>query len=212
MLANEARHGLQIVEGGDQNLVAQALGDAGGIGDRLREIAGPLRRQAHEPVVAHAVVAALEFQDLVALACRRGPAAWRRASASEPVLTKRTFSAQGTASTISAARRMPYSLLAKKVVPLAATCCTTSTTSGMRMADDHRARAQEIVDVLVAAHVPDVAGPPLGDDDLVRDVAEAAAGQNAPRGLDQLALRLAVLLCRHFPALPAFSVEQLERR
>ena len=68
---------------------------------------------------------------------------------------------------------------------------------GMRMADDHRPGAQQIVDVLVAAHVPDVAGPPLGDDDLVRDVAEAAAGQDAPCGLDQLGFGLGALLFGH---------------
>ena len=66
VLADQAGDGLQVVEGGDQHLVAQALGDAGRVRDRLGEVAGPLGRQAHEPVVAHAVVAALEFEDLVA--------------------------------------------------------------------------------------------------------------------------------------------------
>ena len=66
VLAHEARHRLEVVEGGDQHLVAQALGDAGGVRDRLGKVAGPLGRQAHQPVVAHAVIAALELEDLVA--------------------------------------------------------------------------------------------------------------------------------------------------
>src|SRR6185369_14125396 len=52
------------------------------------------------------------------------------------------------------------------------------------VADDHRAGAQEIVDVLVAAHVPDVAGPPLGNDYLVGHIAEATTRKHAPGGLD----------------------------
>src|SRR6187200_1073075 len=66
MLAHEARHRLEVVEGGNENFVAQALGDAGGVWNRLGKVAGPLGRQAHETVVAHAVITALELEYLVA--------------------------------------------------------------------------------------------------------------------------------------------------
>src|SRR3712207_8449906 len=40
---------LGVVERGDQHLVAHGAWDAGGIGDGEGEVAGPPRREAHEP-------------------------------------------------------------------------------------------------------------------------------------------------------------------
>ena len=70
------------------------------------------------------------------------------------------------------------------------------------MADNHRPGAQEIVDVLIAARVPDVAGAPLGNDDLVADIAKGAGGEHAPRRLDQLGFGLAALLFGHVASSP----------
>jgi len=56
------------------------------------------------------------------------------------------------------------------------------------MADNHRPRPQEIVHILLAVNVPDASALAFGDYDFVRDVAEATAGQNAARGLDELAV------------------------
>ena len=50
--------------------------------------------------------------------------------ASDPLVVKRTFSAQGTASTMSSARRMMGSLVAKKVEPWARCSWTALTTAG----------------------------------------------------------------------------------
>lgn len=47
------------------------------------------------------------------------------------------------------------------------------------MTDDHRPGTDEIVDVLIAVHVPDVASLAFSDDDLCSRVAEGAAGPGA---------------------------------
>ncbi len=51
-------------------------------------------------------------------------------SASEPDETKRTFSAQATASQIASASSMPRAFMAKKVWPSGSCSRTASTTSG----------------------------------------------------------------------------------
>ena len=51
-------------------------------------------------------------------------------SASDPELTKRTCSAQGSASTMASASAMPAGLVAKKVVPRGTWAITASVTAG----------------------------------------------------------------------------------
>src|SRR5262249_20748758 len=69
----------------------------------------------------------------------------------------------------------------------------------MGVADDHGARAEQIVHVFVAAHVPHAPGAPCGNDDLMGDVAEIARGQDAPGKRDQLALGFGGPFLRHGP-------------
>ena len=65
---NQPHCRFNIVEGGDQHFGAHAIGDAGRIRHGFREIGEFLGRQAHQPPIAHAVIAAFEFDDFRALA------------------------------------------------------------------------------------------------------------------------------------------------
>ena len=61
----------------------------------------------------------------------------------------------------------------------------------MAVADEHRTRAQQEVDILVAADVPDASAATLADHDVAREVAETAGGQHALRQLEQCLFFLA---------------------
>ena len=184
MLANEARDGLQIVEGCDQDLIADTLGDAGQIGDRLREIADALGREAHEPVVAHAVVAALKFQDLIAVAKSAGQPhgveVRLRAGAHEPHLfgARHRFHDFG-------GQTYPIFVVGKEGGARGGDFLHHLHHLGMRVADDHRARAQQVVNVLIAAHVPDTTGAPRARTMSWDTLPKPPPGRTLLRGLDQ---------------------------
>src|SRR3546814_8551333 len=61
----------------------------------------------------------------------------------------------------------------------------------MRVADEHRAGAEQIVDILVAADIGDAAGAALADHDVGRHVAEAAGRENPARRLHEVAFGIA---------------------
>ena len=65
MLADQVNRCLGVIERRNQHLIRNLLGDAGGIGHRLREVARLRRRHAHQGVIAHAVKPALKLQNLV---------------------------------------------------------------------------------------------------------------------------------------------------
>src|ERR1051326_6764940 len=67
----------------------------------------------------------------------------------------------------------------------------------MRVADQHRPRAEQKVDVFVAAHVPDAAGLAARNHHFVGHVAEGARRQHAPRGVHEFAFGFARLAVRH---------------
>ena len=65
---------------------------------------------------------------------------------------------------------------------------------GMRMAHDHGTRAEQVVDVLVAADIPGVAAAAFRNNQMVRNVAEPTSGQNALRRRSKIALGLRAFL------------------
>src|SRR5262249_40924040 len=78
----------------------------------------------------------------------------------------------------------------------------------MRMTDQHRARAEEKIDVLVAAYIPDAAGLPPCNHHLVRHVAEGARRQHAPGGVHEFAFGFAGLGVRRGERAPECSVSR----
>ena len=171
---------LEVVEGGDQHLLPRAFRDAGGIRHGDGEIRQALGRQAHQPPVGHAVVAALEFQDAVAAAEGAGDAhrvhVGLGPAADEADLLgagHRVDDHLGQADAVlvvgeegGAARHLRQHRLGHL---------------RMRMADEHRAGAEQVVDILVARDVPDPAAAAFPDDDVRGEIAEAAGRQHPMR-------------------------------
>ena len=196
MLAHEARDGLEFVERRDQHFVLQAFRDAGGIRNRAWKVARAARRETHEAVVAHTVIAALEFENLVALLVGarepHGVEIGFRAGADEAYLL-------GTRHRVHDFRREPDPVLVigEKGGALRELLLGHGKDFRVRVADQHRPRAQQIVDVFVAAHVPDAAGLAPSNHDLVGHVAEGARRQHAPRGVHEFAFGFAGLAVGH---------------
>ena len=65
---NQPHRRFNVIEGCDQHFTAHAIRNARRIGHGFWEISELFGRQAHQPPIAHAVVAAFEFHDLRALA------------------------------------------------------------------------------------------------------------------------------------------------
>ena len=59
----------------------------------------------------------------------------------------------------------------------------------MRVPDQHRPGAEQVIDVFLAVLVPDPAALALADDDLAREIAEGAARQDALRRLEDVVSR-----------------------
>jgi hypothetical protein len=173
-------------------------GMPGESGTACGEIAGAFRRQAHQAVVAHAVIAALELEDLVAAAERAGDAhgigVRLGAAADEAHLLRaghRIDDRRGQPDAVLVVgeeRGAEWQLRLHRGNHL-----------GMAVADEHRAGAQQEIDILVAADIPDAAAATLADDDIAGEVAETAGRQHALRQLDQRPLFVAACASGHRP-------------
>ena len=67
----------------------------------------------------------------------------------------------------------------------------------VRVADEHGAGPEQIIDVLVAADVPDAAAPPAADDRVDGHVPEITGRQHPPRDPGQAPLLVADVQSRH---------------
>ena len=67
----------------------------------------------------------------------------------------------------------------------------------MGVTNEHWAGPEQVVDVLIAAHVPDPCTPPFLYDDICPEVAEAASGQVLVGLLDQSSLSVRYVSSRH---------------
>ena len=65
MFRQQSRDRVQIIEGRNQHLICDRARNACAVRHRLREIHALCRRKAHLGLRAHAVIAALEFQDFL---------------------------------------------------------------------------------------------------------------------------------------------------
>ena len=78
VLTDKTGYRINVVERGNEDVVADRFRNAGGIGNRPCRVARFLRREAHLPIVAVAVITALEFEDLAAPAIRAREADGKR--------------------------------------------------------------------------------------------------------------------------------------
>ena len=169
---------------GDQDLVAQAARDAGRIGDRLRKIARPPGREAHQRVVAHAVIAALEFEDLVAFP-ERSSGAHRVEVRLGPGADKAHLLGAGHGGHDGLGQLDPEPVVGKEGRARRDARLGGSSDLGMGVTDQHRSGAQQEIDILPSALVPYPTAAAFADHHIGREIAEAAAGENAFGLLDQ---------------------------
>ena len=113
------------------------------------EVGEPPRRQAHEAIVAHAVIAALELQDLVTLHVGARDAhrveIGFRARRNEPHLLRAGYRRDDLLGELDAVRIVDEERGAVRELRQ-----HRGLDLGMRMADQHGTRAQQVVDVLVS--------------------------------------------------------------
>ena len=177
----------EIVERRDQHFGLERVRDARRVGHGSGEGLGRARRRAHHGIVVGAVVAALELEDLVALAIRA-----RDAEREEG----RLRAGGGEAHLLGARHRLADLLgqlddgLVDHEVRAAALdlLAHRGDHRRMRVAEDERAGGQDVVDVLAPAHVVDLRALAVLDDEggllRVAGGAQHAAGQ-APLGVLQ---------------------------
>ena len=65
---NQPHRRFNVIEGRDQHFTAHTIRNAWRIGHGFREIGELFGGEAHQPPIAHAMIAAFEFHDLRALA------------------------------------------------------------------------------------------------------------------------------------------------
>ena len=204
MLADQADRSLDVVERRDQDFVADPLRDTRGVGRRLREVARPRRRHAHQRVVAHAMKSTLEFQDLVAAVM----------GARDTHGVKGRLRPAAEESHFLGARHRVDDFFGEQdaVLVVGEECRTVRDLRlhgfhhvRMAMPDQHRTRAQQIIDIFVAADVPDVPGFTFLDHHVERQIAKPAGWQNRAclfhQGRFRIAIRRHLLASpnRHYP-------------
>ena len=199
VLVEQALDRREIVERRDDDLLAHRFRNARRIRHRRREIREPLRREAHEAVVAHAVIAALEFQDLVALHVGAGDAhrvkvglgARRHESHLLGARHRRDdlLGEPDAMRIVDEERRAERDLLEHRRLDLR-----------VGMTDQHRARPEQEVDVLVARHVPDVPALAARDHDIEGRIAERSGRQHLSGALGKLGLGSTALRLAHLGA------------
>ena len=183
--------GPEVVVGRHEHLALERVRDAGRVGHGCRERLRRARGHAHEPIVVGAVEATLELQDLLALA--EGA---RHAKREE----RRLAPARRVAHLLGAWHRphdlfgqLDRGLVEEEVRGAARHLALDRRDDGrMRVAEQHRPRAQEVVEVPAAVHVPEVGAPALLDDELEPGTApvaaEHAAGQHLRGASNQIVL------------------------
>ena len=178
---------LQVVERRYQHLVLNRTRDSRRVGYRRRKLSRLRRPHAHESVVVHSVKAALELEYLVppTIRPRRPHRVQRRLRSrrAEPHLVRARngvhyLLGQEYRSLVLAEERNALGqLLAHRLNDLRVT-----------VTHDHRPRPQKVVDVLVTAGVPDSASLPALDNDVVAQIAQAAAWKDGARPFDKMPL------------------------
>jgi hypothetical protein len=149
------------------------------------EVGEAARRQAHQPAVAHAVVAALELQDAVASAEGAGEAHG---------VHVRLGAGGHEAHLLRAGHRLHDGLGERDAVLVggeegeAAAELLAHRVQHLRVPvpQEHRPGAEQVVQVVAPRHVAHMRPEAFAQDHLRREVAEAAAGQDAAGALDEV--------------------------
>ena len=184
----------QVVVRRDQHLGLDRVRHAGRIHHRRRERLRGARHHAHQRVVVRAVESALELHDLLALAERtRDPEREER----------RLRAARGVAHLLGARDglddllgELDRRLVQEEVRRAAGHLPLDRLDDGrMRVAEQHRAGAQEVVEVPSPGHVVHVRAPALLDDELEPGTTSVTAQETS--GKDLIGATQKIVLIAH---------------
>ena len=180
MRGQDGGRGVQIIELGHEHQVVQSFWDTGGVGFRLRKFHRRRGEDGHHGIVAGAVVAALELEDLFLPGVRPGHAHGLEACVG---------ATGGEANLFSARNRVDQLLGQQDGLIVGGEKGGAPADGGqdglghrgMSMPQDHRAGTHQPVHVLVAGHVPDAPALALSDQELqpvrIGGVPGTAAGE-----------------------------------
>ena len=179
MLPDQAGGQHRVVERRDQHIGGHGARNAGRIPRCLRKIPRPLRRQAEQAPIGHAVIAALEFQNLVPLAkgARQphGVGIRLRAGRHEADFLRARHRFDNGRGQLDA-----LGVVGEERRALADLCLRRRRHLRVRMAEEHRPGPKQEVDILIAAFVPHPPALALADDDVERQIAESPGRQHFP--------------------------------
>ena len=176
-LVEQLPHSLQIVVGRDHHVLLDTARDTGAVGNGVGEVDQLLRGQRHQRLGRHAVVSAFELEDLVAAG----------EGAGEPHGVHIRLTAGGNVADLLGAghvlddllgQRNPGAVVGEEGQPAPHLLGDGVGDFLVAVPEDHRARADQQVDELVAVLVPDAASLPAGEDHAGVKVAETGGGEH----------------------------------
>ena len=185
-----------VVEGRHQHAVAHGFRDARRIGNRTWEIFEPPWDKAHQRFARHAVVAALELQDLLAAGMGAGETHGVHVGLGAGADIAQLLGA-GDRIADRFGELDSGGVRGEECHALAQLRLDHLDDLGISVAQQHRARADEKVDIFVAALVPDAAAATLANDDARVEIAETAGGQDPRCPRNQIALGIGRLSILH---------------
>ena len=176
-LVEQLPHSLQIVVGRDHHVLLDTARDTGAVGNGVGEVDQLLRGQRHQRLGRHAVVSALELEDLVATG--EGPG--------EPHgVHIRLASGRDVADLLGAGhvlddllgQRNPGAVVGEEGKPAPHLLGDGVGHFLVAVPEDHGAGADQQVDELVAVLVPDAASLPAGEYHAGVKVAKSGGGEH----------------------------------
>ena len=201
MLLDDRGDRVQVVVRRHQHLAADGVRNARGIRDRLDAVAPPPGREAHQRIVVHAVIAALELEDLRAPARgahrpHRVEGGFRAAAREAHLLRARhrladRLGEQDSGGAVREEGGAALELLAHRLDDLR-----------MPVTDEHRTGAEQEVDILLARRIAHPTAGALDDHEVGAGVSEAPSGQEGPGLLAQHGIRMGLLFHARSPADP----------
>ena len=196
---------VQIVVRRDQHFSPDGVRNAGRVRNRLDAVAAPPGRQTHQRIVVHAVIAALELQDFRPSAeCAHRPHRVERrlrAAAREAHLLgawhrfANRFGQQDSGAAVGEEGGAPFELLAHRRNHLR-----------MPVTDEHRAGAEQEVDVLLARRIAHSAAGAFDDHEVGAGVSETPPRQECPGLLAQCDIRMDLLFHARSPVRPTSAI------
>ena len=199
MLGQKRSDEFDVIERRYQHFIPYRLGNTGGIGNRKREIGQLGRRQAHLGFGGHAVIAAFEFEDLVATGIGAGQADGIHVCLATGGDIAHLFGA-GDGATDFLGQFHAGGVVGKESHALVDLLVHRIQHFLVTMANQHRAGTDQVIDIFTAILIPDARTLAVANDNAGVEVAKPSARQNGVGSFDPVALSAHVIPFREFRA------------